>query len=134
VGAAGVAAFASALAGALSSLLAGLASTLGAAAGAAGAAGALAGSAAKAVAANRPAIRVAIVFILELPLSLYYVQKLLYTYTINARVNDLVDMHLPKRNPPLKRVLVRFGDEVFPTSESLWFRQLEQTAHRWLQR
>jgi hypothetical protein len=74
--AAGAAAFASALAGAAPSLLAGLAtsclsclvtaSTLGVATGApAGAAGALAGSAAKAVAANRPAIRVAIVFILN---------------------------------------------------------------------
>jgi len=85
-GVAGAAAFVSALAGALSSLLAGLATTavaatgtlastltsaLGAAgAGAAGAATAglasvLAGSAAKAVAANRPTIRVAIVFILN---------------------------------------------------------------------
>jgi hypothetical protein len=68
-GVAGAAAFVSTLAGALSSLLAGLASTLGVATGvvvaAAGAAGALAGSAAKAVTANRPAIRVAIVFILN---------------------------------------------------------------------
>jgi hypothetical protein len=76
--AAGAAAFVSALAGALSSLLAGLAtsclsclvtaSTLGVATGAVAAgaaAGALAGSAAKAVTANRPAIRVAIVFILN---------------------------------------------------------------------
>jgi hypothetical protein len=65
-GAAGVAAFASALAGALSSLLAGLATTAVAATGAAAgaAAGALAGSAAKAVVANRPAIRVAIVFMM----------------------------------------------------------------------
>jgi hypothetical protein len=53
------------LAGALSSLFAGLATTAVAATGAAGAAaGALAGSAAKAVVATRPAIRVAIVFMI----------------------------------------------------------------------
>jgi hypothetical protein len=64
-GAAGVVAFASALAGALSSLFAGLATTAVAATGAAaGAAGAAACEPAKAVVANRPAIRVAIVFMM----------------------------------------------------------------------